>query len=97
MSHKLADDKLVNGYIRTQCLDIMPTEIIAIIFMFYHFRCEFLKFDAEFKTKQVILSDKDRVASKNGYGSSCVVAGGDAVKTGIAVWRMKVCVYLHLW
>ena len=68
----------------------IPKEILIIILLFCPKPYEILSFDPEFKSKQVIISDDGKCATKSSNGNFWVLAGGDAVKQGIAVWRIKV-------
>ena len=69
---------------------MIPKEILIIILVFYPKPFEILKFDQEYKSKRVIISDNGECATKAIAGNFWILAGGDAVKRGIAVWRLKV-------
>ena len=89
---------LIAGYIHEFEKDnkyiIIPKEILIIILLFCPKHYEVLKFDPEFKSKKVIISDDGKCATKDSFGNFWILAGGDAVKQGIAVWRIKVCYFL---
>ena len=55
MSNGQTEEKIVDGYIRKQHIQI-PTEIITIIFQFYHLQYELLKFDPQYKSEPVKIS-----------------------------------------
>ena len=69
---------------------LIPHEILIIISLFCPKQYEVLQFDEKYKSKQVIISDDGKCAKKDKQGNFWVLSGGDAVRTGIAVWRIKV-------
>ena len=69
---------------------MIPKEIFIIILVFYPKPYEVLKFDEEYKSKKVMISDNGESATKAAGGNFWILSGGDAVKRGIAVWRLKV-------
>ena len=89
MSNEQNNRKIIDGYIREHQIQI-PTEIIILIFQFYHLKYELLKFDPQYKSEPVKISDDGRCASKIGSNWGWVLAGGEAIVSGIAAWRLKV-------
>ena len=66
-------------------------DIIAIIFEYHRLLYEILKFDENYKSSKVHLSENDMSATTAGIGYyPYILAGDDALKQGIAVWRIKV-------
>lgn len=85
---------LINGYCRLNSADLdIIQDIILIIFQFHGTLFQILHFDPAFKSSKVniINNDKTAVCPKPGPSHNYyVLAGGDSVKQGIFVWRLKV-------
>ena len=85
---------LISGYIHefeSQNEHILiPREILVVILIFYP-TYKMLKFDQHmYKSKIVTISDDQKCATKSEEGQCWILSGGDAIKKGIAVWRIKV-------
>ena len=84
--------KLIQGYCREQSEDMnVIQDIIAIIYEYHRKRYEILKFEADYKAPNVKLCDDNTLAQTTTNNSYWILAGGDPVTQGIAVWRIKVC------
>lgn len=84
---------LCSGYWRLESNDMNIIQaIIVIIFKFHGVLCEILRFDANYISPKSVLSDDGKTVECTGTGKNngWVLAGGDTVKQGITVWRIKV-------
>ena len=85
---------LITGYCRLKSLSMnIVHDIILIILEYHRAFLQILKFDPKFKSDAVD-TNNHAIARHYGASFSYILAGGPAVKRGVVVWRVKVCICL---
>ena len=94
MEHK---DRLLSfGFVRTYCVQFqldIPTDIMSLVFVWYHIRVEILKWCTEYHGEGIKLLDGHRLAQQpadQDGGPAWVLPDVEPVYSGIHCWRIQV-------
>ena len=91
---KYFDKLLIEGYIYEEIFESQrtdyPVDVTNSILLYYHETYRILPFDSDFKSKQIILSNQNNLASNppDANHHHYVLGGATAEE---AVWRLNVC------
>ena len=94
MEHK--DQLLSFGFVRAYCVQFqldIPTDIMSLVFAWYHIRVEILKWCTKYHWKSIKLLDDNKVIQQPTYGDggpAWALPNIEPVYKGIHCWRIKV-------
>ena len=86
------DEEIVYGYLRSYNHIIeLPADLWDLIYLFYHWTFEIMKFSQHYKSKTGYkLTDDNKCAQRFGCDGSRWIVGNDPVFEGIHCWRIFV-------